>query len=294
MSRFGFVEDHRGAFGVQRLCRVLGLSRSGYYRWRGSAPARAARVAADARLAGRIRGVHAASGGVYGSPRVHAELREAGTMVNRKRVERVMREHGIVGRHQRRRYRTTVPAPAAAAVPDLLRRDFSIGRADERWCGDVTYLPVAGQWMFLATVIDIGTRRVVGYSMAEHMRAELVVDALNAAVRTRGGEVPGVIFNSDHGGQYASAAFAGACAAAGIRQSMGAAGSSADNALAEAFFASLKREILPADGWSTITQARLAVFGWLAFYNTHRRHSALGYLSPTEYEKRSTTLTAAA
>ncbi|KAB2388828.1 IS3 family transposase [Actinomadura montaniterrae] len=202
--------DHRGAFGVQRLCRVLGLSRSGYDRWRGSALARAARVAGDARLAGRIRGVLAAWGGVYGAPRVHAELREAGTMVNRKRVERVMREHGIVGRHQRRRYRTTVPAPAAAAVPDLLRRDFSIGRADERWCGDVTYLPVAGRWMFRATVIDIGTRRVVGYSMAEHMRAELVVDALNAALRTRGGEVPGVISNSDHGGQYASAAFAGA------------------------------------------------------------------------------------
>ncbi|WP_435869142.1 IS3 family transposase [Actinomadura coerulea] len=145
MSRFGFVEDHRGAFGVQRLCRVLGLSRSGYYRWCSSAPARAARVAGDARLAGRIRGVHAAWGGVYGSPRVHAELREAGSMVNRKRVERVMREHGIVGRHQRRRCRTTVPAWAAGAVPDLLRCDFSIGRADERWCGDVTYLPVAGR-----------------------------------------------------------------------------------------------------------------------------------------------------
>lgn len=183
---------------------------------------------------------------------MHAELREAGTMVNRKRVERVMREHGIVGRHQRRRYRTTVPAPAAAAVPDLLRRDFSVGRADERWCGDVTYLPVAGRWMFLATVIDIGTRRVVGYSMAEHMHAELVVDALNAAVRTRGGEVPSVIFNSDHGGQYASAAFAGACAAAGIRQSMGAAGSSADNALAEA----------PAAGPPSPRPAWRSLAGW--------------------------------
>ncbi|GAA2265438.1 hypothetical protein GCM10010402_21450 [Actinomadura luteofluorescens] len=155
---------------AERPCAAAKDAPSWRNRWRGSAPARAARVAGDARLAGRVRGVHAASGGVYGSPRVHAELREAGTMVNRKRGERVMREHGIVGRHQRRRYRTTVPAPAAAAVPDLLRRDFSIGRADERWCGDVTYLPVAGRWMFLATVIDIGTRRVVGYSMAEHMR----------------------------------------------------------------------------------------------------------------------------
>ncbi|WP_165978580.1 integrase core domain-containing protein [Actinomadura darangshiensis] len=143
-------------------------------------------------------------------------------------------------------------------------------------------------------MIDIGTRRLVGYSMAEHMRAELVVDALNAAVHTRGGQVSGVIFNSDHGAQYTSTAFAAACAAAGIRRSMGAVGPSADNALAESFFASLKREILPIDGWPTTAQARLAVFGWLTFYNIHRRHSALGYLSPAEYEKRSTMLTAAA
>jgi transposase InsO family protein len=225
---------------------------------------------------------------------VHAELRDQGHRVNRKRIERVMREHAIVGRHLRRRCRTTIPDPSASPVPDLLRRDFSVGVANARWCGDVTYLPVGGKWMYLATVIDIGTRRLIGYSMAEHMRAELVADALDAAVATRGGNVAGVIFNSDHGAQYTSKAFADACAVTGVRRSMGAVGSSADNNLAEAFFATLKREILPSGGWPNMHQARLEVFRWLIFYNTRRRHSALGHLSPTEYEQRSSMPAAAA
>ncbi|WP_433236197.1 IS3 family transposase [Actinomadura nitritigenes] len=294
LSRFSFVEARHRAFGVKRLCRVLGVSRSGFYRWRQATAARAARKAADRSLAERIRKIHAGSGATYGSPRVHSELRDQGHRVNRERVERVMREHAIVGRHLRRRCRTTVPDRSASPVPDLLRRDFSVGAADVRWCGDVTYLPVAGRWMYLATVIDIGTRRLFGYSMAEHMRAELVVDALNAAVATRGGNVAGVIFTSDHGAQYTSRAFAEACAVAGVRRSMGVVGSSADNSLAEAFFASLKREILPAGGWPSTGQARMAVFRWLTFYNTRRRHSALGYLSPVEYEQRSSRLAAAA
>jgi transposase InsO family protein len=295
LSRFSFVESHHRAFGVKRLCQILGISRSGFYRWRQAASSRAGRKAADSRLADRVRKIHADSGATYGSRRVHAELRDQGHRVNRKRVERVMREHRIVGRHLRRRCRTTIPDPSASPVPDLLKRNFSTGGANARWCGDVTYLPVAsGRWMYLATVIDIGTRRLLGYSMAEHMRAELVIDALNAAVATRSGNVAGVIFNSDHGAQYTSKAFADACAAAGVRQSMGAVGSSADNSLAEAFFASLKREILPAHGWPNTHQARLEVFRWLTFYNTRRRHSALGHLSPAEYEQRSSTLAAAA
>ncbi|MGI8334385.1 IS3 family transposase [Actinomadura scrupuli] len=146
-----------------------------------------------------------------------------------------------------------------------------------------------GRWMYLATVIDLYSRRLVGYSMADHMRADLVIDALHAAVQSQGGNVTGVIFHTDRGSQYSSTAFAQACAAAGVCRSMGAVGSSADNALAESFFASLKREILPTRGWPTIGQARLAVFGWLTFYNTRQRHSALGYLSPAGYETRSTT-----
>ncbi len=294
MSRFSFVADHAHAFGVKRLCRMLGISRSGFYRWRAAAPARAAQIAADVRLAERIRTVHAASGQAYGSPRVHAELRAGGLCVNRKRVERLMREHRIVGRHHRRRVHTTVPDPALSAVPDLLERDFTAPAVDVCWVGDITYLPVGGRWMYLATVIDVYSRRLVGYAMAEHMRTELVVDALAAAVRIRGGEVAGVVFHSDHGGQYGSAAFARACEAFGVRRSMGAVGSSADNALAESFFASLKREVLPAGGWAGLAQARLAVFRWLVFYNMRRRHSALGYLSPVEFEKRSSMLAAAA
>jgi transposase InsO family protein len=296
MSRFSFVESYHCAFGVKRLCRILGISRSGFCRWRKAAAARAARRVADARLARRIRAIHAESGARYGSPRVHAGLRACGDQVNRKRVERIMRQHRIVGRHHHgRRCRTTQSDPAAARLPDLIGRDFAIGRADQRWCGDMTYLPVGdGRWMYLATVLDIGTRRLVGYSMAEHMRADLVIDALTAAIQARGGNVAGVVFHSDHGAQYTSAAFATACAAAGIRQSMGTIGSSADNSLAEAFFATLKREILPPHGWSNTRQARLDVFRWLSFYNTRRRHSALGHLSPVEYETRSPMLAAAA
>lgn len=179
-------------------------------------------------------------------------------------------------------------------MADLVKRDFTATAPDVCWVGDITYLPVGGRWIYLATVIDVYSRRLIGYSMADHMRADLVIDALNAAVRMRGGRVHNVVFHSDHGAQYTSAAFATACAAAKIRQSMGAIGSSADNALSEAFFATLKREILPARGWPTTRHARLAVFTWLSFYNTRRRHSALGHLSPTEYETRPTNKLASA
>lgn len=294
MSRFRFVEDHHRAFGVKRLCRILRVSRSGFYRWRAAAPVREARRDIEDRLAARIAEVHVDSGGAYGAPRVHAELRAAGEPVNRKRVARIMRQRGITGRCLRKRRKTTIADPAAAPVPDLLRRDFSVGRADQRWCGDVTYLPVGGRWMYLASVLDIGSRRLLGYSMAEHMRAELVIDALDAAVRARGGQVDGVVFHSDRGAQYTSQAFARACDTHGVRRSMGAVGSSADNALAESWFATLKRELAHENQWFTERQARRDVLRWTAFYNHRRRHSALGMLSPVEYENRSTTLATAA
>nr|WP_323377519.1 IS3 family transposase [Streptomyces sp. RB17] len=292
VSRFEFVADHRDAFGVKRLCTVLNLSRSGFYRWLRTAPTRAAKAA----LTRRIRKVHAESGRTYGAKRITAELRANGVMVNRKRVERLMRQHAIQGRKLKRRHLTTIADPAAQAVPDLLRRNFTASAPNRAWVGDITYLPIAGgKFLYLATVIDVYSRRLLGWSIADHMRAGLVTDALNAAVRTRGGQVNDVIFHSDHGAQYGSKAFADACHRAGIRRSTGAVGISADNAAAESFFASLKREILPGrHGWPTERAARLAVFRWLGFYNHRRRHSTIGYLAPVVFEQRSTTLVIAA
>lgn len=295
MSRFQFVDDHARAYGVKRLCQVMEVSRSGFYRWRAGAPARAERAAADRRLAGRIKKIHAEHHGTYGSPRVTAELREAGERVNHKRVERVMREQGIVGVHLRRRVRTTVPEPSQVPVPDLLRRDFTATESNTRYVGDITYLPIAdGGFLYLATVIDLYSRRLVGWSIADHMRADLVIDALRAAARTRGG-LDGAIFHTDHGAQYSSASFAAVCRELGVRQSMGAVGSSADNAAAEAFNASLKRELLQgARHWPSTRACRLAVFSWITRYNTRRRHSANHHQSPIAYEHRSNTLVDAA
>jgi transposase InsO family protein len=292
-SRFRFISTHRGVYGVKRLCRILAVSRSGFYQWLAAAPARAARAEQEAELVGVIREVHAQSGGAYGAPRVDVELRERGNPVNHKRIERLMRRHGIVGAHLRRRKRTTIPDPAAPPAPDLIARDFTAEHVNARWCGDITYLPVAGRWLYLATVIDIASRRLIGWSIAPHMRTSLVIDALNAAVAARGGQVSGVVFHSDRGAQYSATDFASTCHAHGIRRSMGHTGSSYDNALAESFFAILKRELpAAATGWVTESQARQQLFRWIAFYNHRRRHSAIGYLSPTDYETRtrSTTL----
>ena len=286
ISRFRFISAHRAVFGVKRLCRVLAVSRSGFYRWAGSEPARQARAAAEDALAEQITRIHADSGGTYGSPRVTVELHERGVRVNRKRVERIMRQRDVVGRHLRRRKRTTIADPAVPPVPDLIGRDFTATAPDQRWCGDITYLRVGRGWLYLATVIDIATRRLIGWSINTHMRSALVIDALHAAAAARGGRVDGVIFHSDRGAQYGSADFADACQRHGIRRSMGRIGSSYDNALAEAFFASLKRELdVDRRRWATEADARRDVFRWIAFYNHRRRHSALGYLSPADYEQ---------
>ncbi len=289
MSRFEFVDDHRDAFGVKRLCRILKVSRSGFYRWIKAGPARAERAAADAALAEEIRQIHGEFDGTYGSPRVTAELRARGHTVNHKRVARVMRRFGIVGLHLRKKVRTTVPEPSQQKVPDLIRRDFTASTPNRRYVGDITYLPVGeGRFLYLATVLDLGSRRLAGWSIADHMRTELVTDALRAAAATRD-NLAGTIFHADHGAQYTSAEFAAVCAELGVRQSMGAVGSSADNAAAEAFNATLKRETLQgAKRWSSAREARLAVFKWITRYNTRRRHSTLGYLSPIDYEQQTT------
>ncbi|MEH1017906.1 IS3 family transposase, partial [Micromonospora sp. CPCC 206060] len=201
VSRFQFVADHHDAYGVKRLCGLLSVSRSGFYRWREAAPARAERGRADQVLTERIIKIHQESDSTYGSPRITAELREQGRPVNHKRVERLMRRGGIVGVHLRRKVRTTVPAPDAAPVPDLIGRDFTAPAPNRKYVGDITYLPVGdGRFLYLATVLDLYSKRLVGWSIADHMRTELVADALTAAAGTRG-NLRGAIFHSDNGAQ---------------------------------------------------------------------------------------------
>ncbi|MFD3886159.1 IS3 family transposase [Streptomyces microflavus] len=286
VNRFQCVADLQRRHGVKRLCSILGVARSSFYYWRRTAASRAARQAADAQLFAQIRALHLESDGTYGAPRITAELRESsGEAVNHKRVARIMRASGIEGVRLRRRHRTTVSDPAAAKAPDLIGRDFTADRPNTKYVGDITYLPIeGGRFCYLATVIDLASRRLVGWAIADHMRADLVTDALTAAVRTRG-SLAGSIMHTDHGAQYTSRIFAEACRSAGVRRSMSAVGSSADNALAESFNATFKRETLKGrKSWSTEREARLDAFRWLHRYNTRRRHSRLGQRSPIAFE----------
>jgi transposase InsO family protein len=295
VNRFQFFEDHHRAWGVKRLCAVLEVARSSFYKWRAGREARTACERADARLAERIRAVHAEWDGACGRPRITAELREEGERVNHKRVGRVMRKYGIAGLRLRKRQVTTVPEPSATPVPDLFRRDFTASAPNTTYVGDITYLPVGdGEFLYLATVIDCFSRRLVGWSIAEHMRTSLVSDALRAAAATRG-SLAGAVFHSDHGAQYTSREFAELCAQLGVRQSMGAVGTNADNALAESFNAALKRETHKGTRrFEGACACRLAVFRWTTRYNTRRRHSANGQQAPIAYEQQSATLTLAA
>jgi transposase InsO family protein len=285
VNRFQFVADHQPRYGVKRLCTIIGVARSSYYYWQSTTAARAVRDAADVALAGKIRAAHTASDGTYGAPRITAELHDNGLPVNHKRVARVMRRFGVQGLRLRRRVTTTIADPAASRAPDLIGRDFTAPALNRRYVGDITYLPIGERgFLYLATVIDLKSRRLAGWAIADHMRTDLVLDALAAAQRTRG-SLDGAIFHSDHGAQYTSKAFAAACADAGVRQSMSAVGSSADNALAESFNATFKRETLQGRrAFTDERDARLTSFRWLHRYNTVRRHSALGQQSPTSYE----------
>ena len=302
MSRFQFVADNSATFEVKRLCELVEIERSSYYAWLKAAPAREARAADDAALAERIRTVHSADN-TQGAPRITAELNAqlgdsaaAGERVNHKRVARVMRAEGIRGYMKKRRVRTTIPEPSGQKYPDLLKRDFTAERPNERYVGDITYLPIAdGTNLYLATVIDCYSRRLASWAIADHMRTELVEEALNVAAATRD-SLKGAIFHSDHGSVYCSKAYATLCRKLGVTQSMGAVGSSADNALAESFNATMKREVLQDTAcWPDELTCRRQVFRWLVRYNTRRRHSWCGYLSPSTYEaRRAATLPTAA
>jgi transposase InsO family protein len=294
VSRFQFVADHRDTFEVKWLCVVVEIARSSFYAWLAGAGARAARAAADEALAERIRTVHDGDN-TYGAPRITAELNDGapeGERVNHKKVARVMRTVGIAGYRRRRRVKTTVPDPANQKVPDLLGRDFTAPAPNTRYVGDITYLPLGiGSNLYLATVIDCFSGRVAGWAIADHMRTELVEDALEAADSLRG-SLAGAVFHTDHGSQYTSMAFAKLCADLGVTQSMGGVGSSADNALAESFNATLKREVLQdRSQWPDTATCRREVFRWLVRYNLIRRHSRCAYSSPATYENNHTTAT---
>ena len=286
MTVYRFVERERAGHHVLTLCRVLGVSPSGFHAWSAHRPS--ARARADGQLLECIATIHRTSRGTYGAPRVHAELRATGIRVGRKRVARLMREGGLMGVHRRRwkAPRPRRPFRSATTAPDLVRRDFRAAAADRLWVADITELPTDVGALYLAAIVDAWSRRVVGWSMADHVRSELVVAALDAALDARR-PAPGLVHHSDRGTQYTSVTLGTRLVEAGIAASMGAPGTAYDNALAESFFASLETELIDRSRWSTRDQARLAVFEWIeAFYNRTRRHSALGYVSPVEYERR--------
>jgi len=285
---YPFIEaEKQGSHNVRRACELLQVSRSAYYAHRAAGLSR--RAVRDAELSVKIIEIHDDSKSTYGSPRVHRELLEQGERCSRKRVVRLMRAADRYGRVPRRWKKTTVADPAAARRPDLIGRAFGIDPAqpaplDTRWCGDITYIQTWQGWLYLATVIDLASRRVVGWAVADHLRTDLVADALTDAVnRRRPG--PGVVFHSDRGCQYTSTQYANLARDLGVVLSVGRRGQCWDNAVAESFFATLKTELIHRRPWPTHKAAASAIFDYIeGWYNTRRRHSTLGYLSPTTYE----------
>jgi putative transposase len=279
-----FIEAEKAAgHGVQRACRLLEVSRAAYYQRRTGVPS--PRAAADAVLSARITGIHKESDGTYGSPRVHQILRRDGAGCGKRRVARLMRAAGLEGRRKKRWRTTTIADPAAERARDLIQRDFAPSTGmDRRYAGDITYVATWQGWAYLATVIDLSSRRVVGWALADHMRTGLVEDALSMAFARRR-PAPGVIFHSDRGCQYTSKDFAALARANGVILSVSRKGECWDNAVAESFFATIKRELINDRAWPTRAGLHRAVFDYIeGWYNTRRLHSALGYLSPAEYE----------
>lgn len=265
------------------MCRLLGVSTSGYYAWRDRPPSK--RAVSDAQLRERIEALHERSRGTYGVPRIHEDLKEQGHRVGRKRVGRLMREAGLRGVCRRRGTRTTVRDQDARPAPDLVQRNFSVSGPDRLWVADITYVPTRAGFLYLAVVLDAWSRRVVGWSMATHLRTELVLEALNMAIWQR--RPREVVHHSDQGSQYTSIAFGSRCREVGVKPSMGSVGDCFDNAMAESFFATLECELLDRRQLHTQSEARMAIFDYLeAWYNPRRRHSALGQISPVEFERR--------
>ena len=283
MSAFRLIEAERASHSVSLLCRLLEVSRSGYYAWRSRLPSERARF--DAVLSEKIETIHRNSRATYGAPRVHAELRAIGIRCGRKRVARLMRHAKLRGCLRGRRMRTTHCITLQQAAPDLVGRNFAAREPDRLWVADITYVRSREGFLYLAFILDACSRRVVGWSMATHLKTELVVDALQMAIARRK-PAAGLVHHSDRGVQYTSLSFSKRLEDEGFIPSMGRAGSAYDNALAESFIATLKKELLYRASWPTRQTARTAIFEYVeGFYNTRRRHSALGHLSPAEYEE---------
>jgi putative transposase len=284
VSCFRLIEAEKATHSVPMLCRLLGVSRSGYYAWRSRPPSERARF--DAVLSEKIETIHRNRRATYGAPRVHAELAAIGIRCSRKRVARLMRRAKLRGCLRGRSIRSTHSlALQQAAAPDLVGRNFASEEPDRLWVADITYVRSKEGFVYLAFILDACSRKVVGWSMATHLRSELVIDALQMAIARRKPS-PGLVHHSDRGVQYTSLSFGKRLGDEGLLPSMGRVGSAFDNALAESFIATLKTELLYRSSWPSRQMVKTAIFEYIeGFYNTRRRHSALGYLSPAEFEE---------
>jgi putative transposase len=278
------VNANQASFPVRTMCRVLRISASGFYAWRDRPPS--PRSLTDALLTERIRQIHRASDGNYGSPNIHAELRDQGIRVGRKRVARLMQQAGLRGVSRRRGFVVTTQRDAQQRpAADLVNRCFAAAGPNQLWVADMTYVPTWAGFIFLAIVLDVWSRRIVGWAIGEEMATELVLAALNMAITQR--KPAAVIHHSDQGSQYTSIAFGERCARLGVRPSMGSVGDAYDNAMAESFFASLECELLNRRSFQSKAEARLALFTYIeGWYNPRRRHSGLGRIAPAEFERR--------
>ncbi len=281
--RYTFIAAHKTVFPIQQLCAALQVARSGYYAWQQRPPS--ARAQADATLVRVIREIHHASRGTYGSPRIHAELQAQGYRCGRKRVARLMRAAGLVGCPQPSPPRTTQADPTATPMPDLLQRDFSATAPNQKWVADISYVATAAGWLYLALVVDLFSRMVVGWAMLPQMTGDLVLLALQMAIHRRR-PPQHLIHHSDRGSQYTSRSVQDLLARYHIQASLGTVGDCYDNAAMESCFATLKRECIHRYTFATRAIARTVIFEFIeTFYNRVRRHSTLGYLSPYDFEQ---------
>jgi putative transposase len=283
VSCYRLIDAERANFPVCVLCKTLGVSRSGYYDWKDRPPSRRSRQ--DGALTEKIREIHRRSRETYGSPRVHAQLRALGTLCSRKRVAKLMGEAGLRGCVRGRRRGTMRRGKRSAAAEDLVKRNFATTEADKVWVADITYVATGEGFLYLAFILDVYSRRIVGWAMEDHLRTEIVVDALRMAVWRRK-PAPGLVHHSDQGVQYTALSFSERLKEVGLKPSMGRTGTALDNAMAESFVSTLKAELVSNLKFPSRQAAKTAIFEYLeTFYNTRRLHSSLGYRSPADFEE---------